>query len=135
MQANGRMVVGKPTNHRRSHAMAAHRTTPTIPASHRRCIRTATATAGVAVLIAAGGYAATTSFGPDADALQLAPAAHDTATATDQALRELRESIARQYGPQPAAPTSVPLKQATRDYRNTVIKLYGPQPTRTDVGE
>jgi hypothetical protein len=115
--------------------MAAQRTTPTIPAPHRRRIRTATATAGVAVLIAAGGYAATTTFGPDAYPPQLAPATHDTATATDRALRELRESIARQYGSQPAGPTSVPLEQATRDYRNTVTKLYGPQPTRTDAGE
>ena len=113
--------------------MAAQRTTPSIPAPHHRRIRTATA--GVAVLIAAGGYAATTTFGPDAHPPQPTPATHNTATATDQALRELHESIARQYGPQPAAPTSAPLEQATRDYRNTVIKLYGPQPTRTDADE
>ena len=87
------------------------------------------------MLIAAGGYAATTSVRPRRHPPQPAPATHDTATATDQALRELHKSIARQYGPQPAAPTSAPREQATRDYRNTVIKLYGPQPTPTDAGQ
>jgi hypothetical protein len=37
------MVVGKPTNHRRRQAMAAQRTTPSVPAPRRHRIRTATA--------------------------------------------------------------------------------------------
>lgn len=115
--------------------MAAPRITHSIPAPHRHRIRTATAVAGVAVLIAAGGYAATTTFGPDAYPPQPAPATDDTATATDQVLRELRESIARQYGSQPAAPTSLPSEHAMRDYRKTVIKLYGPRPPRTEPDE
>jgi hypothetical protein len=115
--------------------MAAQRTTPSIPAPHRRRIRTATAVAGVAFLIAAGGYAATTTFGPDAYQPQPAPATHDTPTATDQVLRELRESVAGQYGSPPAAPTGVPSDHALRDYRDTVIKLYGPQPPRTESNE
>jgi hypothetical protein len=115
--------------------MAAHRITPSVPAPHRRRIPTATATVGVAVLIAAGGYAATTTFGPDASQPQPAPATDDMGTATDQVLRELRESIARQYGSQPAAPTGAPSDQAMRDFRRTVIKLYGPQPRRTESDE
>lgn len=112
--------------------MAAQRITASVPAPHRRRIRTATALAGVALLIAAGGYAATTTFGPDAHAPQPAPAPDDPATATDQVLRELRESVAGQYGPQPApAPDR---KQARRDYQHTVIKLYGPQPPRSVSG-
>jgi hypothetical protein len=115
--------------------MAAQRTTLSVPAPQRRRIRTAIAVAGVAVLIAAGGYAATTTFGPDAYAPQPAPATEAPATAPDQVLRELRESIAGQYGSQPAAPTGVPSDHAIRDYRDTMIKLYGPQPPRTDAGE
>ena len=115
--------------------MAAQRTTPSILAPQRRRIRTVAAVAGVAVLIAAGGYAATTTFGPGAYQPRPAPASDDTAAATDQVLRELRKSVAGQYGSQPAAPTSVPRDHAMRDYRTTVIKLYGPQPTRSDTGE
>jgi hypothetical protein len=112
--------------------MAAQRITASVPAPHRRRIRTTTALAGVTVLIAAGGYAATTTFGPDAYEPQPAPATNDTPTATDQVLRELRESVAGQYGPQPApAPDR---EQAMRDYRHTVIKLYGPQPPRSVAG-
>ena len=47
---------------------------------------------------------------------------------------KLRESIARQYGSQPAPPASLPSEHAMRDYRNTVIKLYGPQPPPADTG-
>jgi hypothetical protein len=112
--------------------MAAQRTTLSVPAPQRRRIRTAIAVAGVAVLIAAGGYAATTTFGPDAYAPQPAPATEAPATAPDQVLRELRESIAGQYGPQPAAAPK--REQAIRDYRHTVIKLYGPQPSRSVSG-
>ncbi len=62
-------------------------------------------------------------------------------------MRELRESIARQYGPQlaPERLARQPLvgrpqaaspdrEQAMRDYRQTVIKLYGPRPSRSVSG-
>jgi hypothetical protein len=115
--------------------MSAPRITPSIPALPRRRIRTATALAATAVLIATGGYAATTTIAPDAHQSQNAPTTHDTGTATDQVMRELRESIARQYGSQPAAPTSVPSDHAMREYRTTVTKLYGPQQPPADTGQ
>jgi hypothetical protein len=112
--------------------MPAERITPRVPAPHHRRIRTATAIAGITVLIAAGGYVATTTIGPDAHQPQPAPRT-DVTPPADQALRELRDSIARQYRSQPApAPDN---DQAMRDYRDTVIKLYGPRPPRTDGGE
>lgn len=46
--------------------MATQRITARIPVPQRRRARTATALAGVAFLIAAGGYAATITLGPDA---------------------------------------------------------------------
>jgi hypothetical protein len=115
--------------------MSAPRITPSIPPHPRRRIRTATAVAATAVLIATGGYAATTTIAPDAHQSQNAPTTHDTGTATDQVMRELRESIARQYGSQPAAPTSVPSDHAMREYRTTVTKLYGPQQPPADTGQ
>ena len=65
------------------------------PNRHRRT-RTAAAISGVAVLIAAGSYLTTTN-GPDAT--PPTPAAGTGVNPSAQVLRELRESIAGQYGP------------------------------------
>jgi hypothetical protein len=105
--------------------------TPTIHTSQRRRARDVAIVAGVALVIAAGGYGATTTFGPDAYEPQPTPATDDAVTATDQVLRELRDSIAGQYGSQPASGQyATPSDQAMRDLRETVVKLYGPQPSR-----
>lgn len=113
--------------------MIARHVTRSIPAAQRRRIHTAAAVAGVAVLVAAGGHAATTSFGPDAYQPGAAPATDNTSKATTDQV--LRESIARRYGSQPAAPPTVSSDQAMRDYRSTVVKLYGPQPSRSNASE
>ena len=110
------------------HDHPAHRFQPPRPARlarrHRR-IRTAAAIAAVAALIATGGYLATTTIGPDAtpptpatgtdvnpsaqtlrDCARASPASTAANAAADatvnpnaQVRRELRESIAGQYGP------------------------------------
>jgi hypothetical protein len=112
--------------------MIARHVTRRISAPQRPRIRTAAAVAGVSVLIGACSRDATTRFVPDAYHLRSAPAADDTAAAPDQVRRELRESVAHQYGSQSAVP---PRDQAIRDYRSTVIKLYGPQPPGSNTGE
>lgn len=114
--------------------MIARHVTRSIPAAQRRRIHTAAAIAGLAVLLAAGSHAVTFSSGPDAYQPRSAPPTdnHHSKT-TDQVLRELRESIARRYGPRPAAPPTVSTDQAMRDYRSTVVKLYGPQPSPSDL--
>jgi hypothetical protein len=95
------------------------------PARHRR-IRTAAAVAGVAALIATGGYIATTTIGPDA-----IPRTAATGTGTDvnpsaQALREMHQSIAGQYGSQSAAGTVMnPSGQALREMHQSIAGQYG----------
>ena len=73
---------------------------------HRhRPLRAAAAITGVAAVIAAGGYLATTTIGPDS-----IPTAAPTGAAVNpsaQALGELRESVAGQYGSQSAAGAAV----------------------------
>jgi hypothetical protein len=103
-----------------------------VPTHQRRRVRNLTIAAGVAALIAVGGYAATTTFGPDAYEPQPGPANGDTATATDQVLRELRESLAGQYGSSAASATgdsATPSDEAMRQLRETIINLYGPAPS------
>ena len=64
-------------------------------ARHRH-LRVAVATAGVAALIAAGGYVATTTIGPDSVPTAAPSVAQVNPSA--QALRELHRSVAGQYG-------------------------------------
>ena len=94
------------------------------PVHHRR-IRTAAAIAATAALIAGGGYLATTTIAPNA---ATSPLATDTEVHTSaQKLRELRESIASQYGSRPAAGAVVnPSAQVRRELRNSVAGQYGP---------
>ena len=89
---------------------------------HRR-IRTAAAVTGVAALIAAGGYLATT-IGPDA--ATPTPAADTDVTPSAQTLRELRQSIAGQYGNQFAATPVNPSAQTLRALRQSIPGQYGP---------
>ena len=100
--------------------------TPSRPgtARHRR-IRIAAAIASIAVLIATGGYIATTTIGPDATP-------RTTVTGTDvnpsaQTLGELRQSIAGQYGSRSAPNATVnPSAQVRRALRQSVAGQYGP---------
>jgi hypothetical protein len=104
------------------------RTTPG-PARHRT-VRAA-AVVGVAALIAAGGYAATKTFGPDAYEPQPAPAASSNITPSDQVMGELRESVANQYGTSPSRPAAAtsdnvtPSDAVMRELRETVANQYG----------
>jgi len=93
------------------------------PNPHRR-IRTAAAVTGVAALIATGGYLATTTIGPDA-----APPTHAAGTDVNpsvQTLRELRQSIAGQYGNRFAAGAVVnPSAQVRRELHESIAGQYG----------
>jgi len=92
------------------------------PARHRR-IRSAVAIAGVTALAAAG-YVAGTTSGPDTTS-------PTRATGTDvniiaQAQRELNRSIAGQYGSRSAAAAVVnPSAQTMRELNRSTIGQYG----------
>ena len=120
-------MVKKPPGH---HDHPAHRSQPPRPAPgparHRR-LRTAAAIVGIAALITTGGYIATTTIGPDATP-------RTAATATDvnpsaQALRDMHQSIAGQYGSRSAPNTTVnPSAQALRDLRQSIAGQYHSRP-------
>jgi hypothetical protein len=91
------------------------------PVRHRR-IRSVAAIAAFVPLIVSGGYLATTSIGPD-------PASPTPTTASyvhtnARMLRELRESIAGQYGGGGA--TVNPSRDTRRELRRSVAGQYGP---------
>ena len=99
---------------------------PRVPgAARHRHIRAAAAIAGVAALIAAGGYLATTTIGPDATP----PAPATTATEgfpSAETLRELRQSIAGQYGSRSAVSAAVnPSAGTLRELRQSIAGQYG----------
>jgi hypothetical protein len=58
--------------------------------AHRHRMRNTAAAAGVAAVIAVGGFAATNTFGPDAYDPPVAP--------SDSTMRDLQLSVAGQYG-------------------------------------
>jgi hypothetical protein len=92
------------------------------PVRHRH-LRTATAIAGVGALIAIGGYVATTTIGPDA-VPPTSPAGPDV-NPSAQILRDLRESVAGQYGAQAPGATINPSAQTLRALRDSVAGQYG----------
>jgi len=94
------------------------------PARHRG-IRAAAAVAGVAAVIAAGGYFATTTIGPDA--VSPTSASETVGNLSAQAQRELQHSIAGQYGSRPGAGTVGSLgAQARRELQQSIAGQYGP---------
>ena len=99
------------------------------PARHRRP-RTVAAIAAVAALTAIGGYLAT-------NRVDTAPPAAVTDTevhASAQKLRELRQSIAGQYGRQSAAGATVnPSAQTLRKLHQSIASQYGSQATPNAV--
>jgi hypothetical protein len=100
-------------------------------ARHRR-IHTAAAIAGVAALIATGGYLAMTTIGPDT-----APPSPRTGTVvnpTSQAQREMHRSITGQYASRPAAGTLVnPNVQAQREMHRSITGQYASRPAAATV--
>jgi hypothetical protein len=97
--------------------MGAPLITPSVPAgTRRRGLRNTAAVAGVAALIAAGGYAATNTFGPDAHE----PPVPVRSDPTDQVLDELRASVAGQYGS-----TREHSQQVMRELRQSVAGQFG----------
>ena len=92
------------------------------PARHRR-IRTAAAIAGVAAL-AATGYVAGTTSGPDTTAPTLATGTDVSLSAETQ--RVLNRSIAGQYGSRSAATAVVnPSAQTMRELNRSIVGQYG----------
>ena len=92
-------------------------------ASGYRRTRTAVAISGVAALIAAGGYLATTTNGPDAaPPTQAGTGVNPSA----QVLRELHESIAGQYGSRSTVGGVNPSAQTRRELRDSIAGQYGP---------
>jgi hypothetical protein len=91
-------------------------------ASGHRRTRT-TVAISVAALIAAGGYLATTTNGPDA----APPAQAGTGVNPNpQVLRELHESIAGQYGSRSTVGGVNPSAQTRRELRESIAGQYGP---------
>ena len=110
-----------------SQPIASSRPAPSVSGStrHRR-LRTVAGIAAVAALLAAGGYLATTTIGPDAAS---PPRATNTEVQTSaQKLRELRQGIAGQYGSRPAAdPVVNPSAQTLRELHQSIAGQYGSQ--------
>jgi hypothetical protein len=99
------------------------------PVRHRQG-RSAAIIAVVAAVIAAGGYGAVALVGSDAQPPQSVPAQRSppATVPTDQALRELDQSIAGQYGHQSAANATVtPSAQALRELDKSIAGQYGHQ--------
>jgi hypothetical protein len=108
----------------------------THPSPHptRRQLRNAAIAATATVIaIAAGGYGAIQTLGPDADAPQSAtrPATAGVVPKT-QAMQEMRDAIAGQYGTHPAT-NETSRAQAMREMRDTVANLYGPATSTAPV--
>jgi hypothetical protein len=110
-----------------SQPIASSRPAPSVSGSarHRR-LRTAAAIAAIAALLAAGGYLAATTIGPDTAS---PPRGSNTEVHTSaQKLRDLRTSIAGQYGSRPAAHPAVnPSAQTLRELRLSIAGQYGSQ--------
>ena len=84
-----------------SQTIGSSRPAPSVSGSTRHGrLRAAAGIAAVAALLAAGGYLATETVGPDAAS---PPRANTEVHTGAQKLRELRESITGQYGSRPAA--------------------------------
>jgi hypothetical protein len=122
-------ATGQPPHHEEQIGMS----NPTVtihPAPHRhhgRSARAAAAIVAVAGLIAAGGYAATTTFGPDAHDPRPGPAVSEYPIPSDRVLRELHESVEGQYGSRPRTAATVrPGRRAQRELRDATAELYGP---------
>jgi hypothetical protein len=93
------------------------------PVRHRR-IRSVAAIAALVPLIVSGGYLATTSIGPDPASPTPTSASYVHTNA--RMLRELRESIAGQYGGGSAAGATVnPSRDTRRELRRSVAGQYG----------
>ena len=110
-----------------SQPIAPSRPAPSVRGSARHGrTRTAAAIAVIAALIAGGGYLATKTISPGA---ATPPLATDTEVHTSaQKLRELRQSIAGQYGSRPAASVVVnPSAQTMRDMHQSIAGQYGSQ--------
>ena len=110
-----------------SQPIASSRPAPSVSGSarHRR-LRTAAGIAAVAALLAAAGYLATKTIGPDAAS---PPRPINTEVHTSaQKLRELRRSIAGQYGSRPARDLVVnPSAQTLRELHQSIAGQYGSQ--------
>jgi hypothetical protein len=106
-------------------------------ARHRRTRDTAVV-ASVALLIAAGGYAAANTFGPGPRSPESRAASPDYVRPSDTVMRELRKSVIGQYGARPSPPTRVarqhaqaagpyvrPSEKMMRDLHESIAGQYG----------
>jgi flagellar basal body-associated protein FliL len=96
------------------------------PDGRRRRLRNIAAVVAGVALIAVGGYAATTTIGPDAHPSQAAPATSTDIAPTDRVMRDLRESTTNLYGPRPSS-NIAPSDQVKQQLDQTVRALYGPR--------
>ena len=97
--------------------MSASPITSTVSAgAHRHRMRNTAAAAGIAALIAVGGYAATNTFGPDAYDPPVTP--------TDGVMSELQRSVAGQYGSALGEAAS-PAERVLRELQRSVAGQYG----------
>ena len=95
------------------------------PVRHHH-LRTAAIAAGVTAVIATGGYLASTTFGPDSIPVAPVTPTSPSVNPSDQVRRELRQSIAGQYGAQAAPGTSVnPSIDVRRALRESIAGQYG----------
>src|SRR3954469_20468244 len=128
-----RTVVAEPRNQpapRRKHSMTAQRIISSPPVAtavgdtRHRQLRAAAPIPGVAALIAAGGYVATT-IGPDSIPTAAPKGAEVNRSA--KAMRELRESVAGQYGSQSAAGAVNSSAGVLRELHHSIAGQYGSQ--------
>ena len=107
--------------------MSSQLITPSPAPVRHHHLRTAAIAAGVTAVIAAGGYLATTTFGPDSIPVTPATPTSPEVAPSDQVLRELRASIAGQYGAQTAVrgATVNPSDQVRRALHASIAGQYG----------
>jgi hypothetical protein len=104
--------------------IASSRPAPRVPGAgrHRR-MRAAAAT--ITALIATGGYLATTTTTPDAT--RRTPTTGTEVNPSAQTLRDMHQSVARQYGSQAVANATMhPNAQVRRELRESIAGQYGP---------
>jgi hypothetical protein len=93
-----------------------------VPAIRRGGKRAAALAAGVAAVIAAGGYGVLQAVEPDTAEHQ--PVSAPVTRDDTRAIEQLRESLAKQYGTAPAT-VATPSAERLRELRDSLAAQYG----------
>jgi hypothetical protein len=118
LQARWWTVHGSLIDHRQEAAMSAPLVTSRVSTgTHRHRMRNTAAAAGIAAVIAVGGFAATHTFGPDAYDAPVTP--------SDRTMSDLQRSVAGQYGPAARSDAVSAGERVLRELQRSVAGQYG----------